>query len=270
MLLPTTEREDISPLQQEAADVGTAVREQFREHDRNAPGDEQGHRCVRSGKQHDREACIADGLTPRTEATVAREHERPVEGEVHGSAHQARPDGGHQQLPGECVQHSERGDIQNERRERHQHVAQHRTKDRERIPHRAKMRGGVLVEVDRRDRDFTDGNGTPREVDQHVHLPREPPASETRATTCRIRRPGADAPAPRRVETIPEPKEWLNVKAASVLIGKSTRAIYEWVEDDRLATRLDAQGRMTALRKVLVRIEATIPRGRPRGKSTRR
>jgi len=69
---------------------------------------------------------------------------------------------------------------------------------------------------------------------------------------------------------MPEAKEWVTVKEASVLIGKSARAIYEWIEDDRLATRLDAQGRMTVLRKALVRIEPTIRRGRPRGKPTRR
>ncbi len=69
---------------------------------------------------------------------------------------------------------------------------------------------------------------------------------------------------------MPEPKEWVTVKEGAVLIGKSTRAIYEWIENDRLATRLDAEGRMMVLAKTLQRIEPTIRRGRPRGKPTRR
>lgn len=67
-----------------------------------------------------------------------------------------------------------------------------------------------------------------------------------------------------------ELKEWATVKEGAVLIGKSPRAIYEWIENDRLATRLDAEGRMTVLAKALQRIEPTIRRGRPRGKPTRR
>jgi hypothetical protein len=69
---------------------------------------------------------------------------------------------------------------------------------------------------------------------------------------------------------MPEPKEWVTVKEGAALTGKSARTIYEWVQNDRLATRLDAQGRMTVLAKALLRIEPTIRRGRPRGKPTRR
>ena len=65
-------------------------------------------------------------------------------------------------------------------------------------------------------------------------------------------------------------KEWVTVKEAAVLIGKKPRTIYEWIQGDRLATRLDAQGRMTVLAKAVQRIEPTIRRGRPRGKPTRR
>lgn len=67
-----------------------------------------------------------------------------------------------------------------------------------------------------------------------------------------------------------EPKEWVTVQEAAALTGKKPRTIYEWIQNDRLAMRLDAGGRMTVLRKALLRIEPTIRRGRPRGKPTRR
>ena len=67
-----------------------------------------------------------------------------------------------------------------------------------------------------------------------------------------------------------EPKEWVTVQEAAALTGKKPRTIYEWIQHDRLAMRLDAGGRMTVLRKALLRIEPTIRRGRPRGKPTRR
>lgn len=69
---------------------------------------------------------------------------------------------------------------------------------------------------------------------------------------------------------MPEPKEWVTVKEAAVLVGKSARTIYEWIEDDRLASRLDSQSRMVVLSKALLRIEPTIRRGRPRGRTTTR
>lgn len=67
-----------------------------------------------------------------------------------------------------------------------------------------------------------------------------------------------------------EPKEWVTVKEGAALTGKSVRAIYEWIQKDRLATRLDADGRMVVLTKALLRIEPTIRRGRPRGRTTTR
>ncbi len=64
--------------------------------------------------------------------------------------------------------------------------------------------------------------------------------------------------------------DWITVKDAAEMIGKSARAIYEWIEDDRLAVRRDGKNRMVVLRKAVLRIEPTIRRGRPRGKPTRR
>lgn len=69
---------------------------------------------------------------------------------------------------------------------------------------------------------------------------------------------------------MPEPKEWVTVKEAAVLVGKSVRTIYEWIENDRLATRIDTQGRMVVLSKAVLRIEPTVRRGRPRGRATTR
>lgn len=69
---------------------------------------------------------------------------------------------------------------------------------------------------------------------------------------------------------MPEPKEWVTVKEAAVLVGKSARTIYEWIEDNRLASHLDSQGRMVVLSRALLRNVPTIRRGRPRGKPTRR
>lgn len=69
---------------------------------------------------------------------------------------------------------------------------------------------------------------------------------------------------------MPEPKEWVTVKEAAVLVGKSVRTIYEWIENDRLATRIDAQGRMVVLSKAILRVEPTVRRGRPRGRATTR
>lgn len=64
--------------------------------------------------------------------------------------------------------------------------------------------------------------------------------------------------------------EWVTVKEAAVLVGRAPRTIYEWIEDDRLATRLNADGILQVLSKAVIRVEPTIRRGRPRGKPTRR
>ncbi len=70
--------------------------------------------------------------------------------------------------------------------------------------------------------------------------------------------------------TTPQPKEWVTVKEAAVLVNKAPRTIYEWIEDDRLAFRRNADGVLEVLSKAVVRIEPTVRRGRPRGIPTRR
>lgn len=59
-------------------------------------------------------------------------------------------------------------------------------------------------------------------------------------------------------------REWITVAEASALTGKSRRAIYEWIEKDRLATRTNAAGITEVLSKAVARIAPTIKRGRPR------
>lgn len=66
------------------------------------------------------------------------------------------------------------------------------------------------------------------------------------------------------------PKEWVTVAEAAVLVGRAARTIYEWIENDRLATRLNSEGVTEVLSKAVIRIEPTIRRGRPRGIPTRR
>jgi hypothetical protein len=65
-------------------------------------------------------------------------------------------------------------------------------------------------------------------------------------------------------------KEWITVKEAAALTGKSRRTIYEWIDNDRLATRTNSAGITEVLAKAVARIAPTVKRGRPRGVPTRR
>lgn len=65
-------------------------------------------------------------------------------------------------------------------------------------------------------------------------------------------------------------KEWVTVPEAALLAGRAPRTIYEWIEDDRLMTRLNDDGVMVVLSKAVQRVEPTVRRGRPRGIPTRR
>ena len=67
-----------------------------------------------------------------------------------------------------------------------------------------------------------------------------------------------------------QPKEWVTVKEAALLVGKAPRTIYEWIENDRLAFRTNTAGVLEVLSKAVVRVEPTVRRGRPRGVPTRR
>lgn len=67
-----------------------------------------------------------------------------------------------------------------------------------------------------------------------------------------------------------EPKEWITVKEAAALTGRSTRTIYMWIQKDRLATWRNTDGLVHVLSKAVARIAPTVSRGRPRGTPTRR
>ncbi|WP_300269045.1 hypothetical protein [Microbacterium sp.] len=64
-------------------------------------------------------------------------------------------------------------------------------------------------------------------------------------------------------------KEWITIAEASALTGRSRRAIYVWVQSDRLASQI-IDGRVHVLAKAVARIAPTVKRGRPRGSPTRR
>jgi len=67
-----------------------------------------------------------------------------------------------------------------------------------------------------------------------------------------------------------ELREWITVKEAALLVGRAPRTIYEWIDNGRLATRLNSDGILEVLSKALLRVEPTVRRGRPRGVPTRR
>lgn len=67
-----------------------------------------------------------------------------------------------------------------------------------------------------------------------------------------------------------EPRQWVTVAEAAALTGRSKRTIYEWIQNDKLATWHDSEGIVHVLSKAVVRIAPTIRRGRPRGIPTRR
>ncbi|WP_396657593.1 helix-turn-helix domain-containing protein [Microbacterium oxydans] len=67
-----------------------------------------------------------------------------------------------------------------------------------------------------------------------------------------------------------EPKEWVTVKEAAVLIGRPVSQVYRWIDAGRLATRVRADGVTVVLSKAVLRVEPSVRRGRPRGTARRR
>lgn len=66
-----------------------------------------------------------------------------------------------------------------------------------------------------------------------------------------------------------EPKEWVTIREASVLVGRHVSQIYRWIDAGRLATRNSATGVTQVMSKAVLRIEPDVKRGRPRGKAGR-
>lgn len=65
-------------------------------------------------------------------------------------------------------------------------------------------------------------------------------------------------------------KEWITVAEAAALVGRSKRAIYDWIRTNRLATRKNDVGVTEVLSKAVRRIETEVVRGRPPGTPNRR
>ena len=65
----------------------------------------------------------------------------------------------------------------------------------------------------------------------------------------------------------PQPKEWVTVKEAAILVGRHVSQIYRWIQAGHLATRTDTTGVTEVMTKALLRIESAVRRGRPRGKA---
>lgn len=69
---------------------------------------------------------------------------------------------------------------------------------------------------------------------------------------------------------MPEPKEWVTVKEAALLVGRTERSIYNWITGGELAVIRDSRNRMLVLRKAVDRLSQQIRPGRPKGTATRR
>lgn len=66
-----------------------------------------------------------------------------------------------------------------------------------------------------------------------------------------------------------EPTIWITVAEAAILAGRHPSQIYRWIEAGRLATRTNTEGVTQVLSKSVIRVEATVKRGRPRGSASR-
>lgn len=64
--------------------------------------------------------------------------------------------------------------------------------------------------------------------------------------------------------------EWVTVREAAALAGRSERQIYNWIEARMLAVIRDDRNRMLVLAKTAVRIAQQQRPGRPKGVPTRR
>lgn len=64
-------------------------------------------------------------------------------------------------------------------------------------------------------------------------------------------------------------KEWLTVAEAAVLVGRSQRSIYRWVESGSLGSRVEPDGSMRVRSADVRRAESVVRRGRPRDTASR-
>lgn len=69
----------------------------------------------------------------------------------------------------------------------------------------------------------------------------------------------------RKEHRVSDPKEWVTIKEAALLVGRDQRQVYRWVKQGRLATRLSTHGVLQVLSKAAIRVESEVKRGRPTG-----
>jgi hypothetical protein len=60
-------------------------------------------------------------------------------------------------------------------------------------------------------------------------------------------------------------KEWLTVPEAAILVGRNKTNVYAWIRAGKLTTRQAHDGTMEVRRADVLRVEATVKRGRPTG-----
>ncbi|QPZ39719.1 helix-turn-helix domain-containing protein [Paramicrobacterium chengjingii] len=64
-------------------------------------------------------------------------------------------------------------------------------------------------------------------------------------------------------------KEWLSVKEAAFMVGRHPSRVYRWIESGQLGSRVTSDGRTEVRSGDVVRVEAVVKRGRPRGTASR-
>lgn len=66
----------------------------------------------------------------------------------------------------------------------------------------------------------------------------------------------------------PEPAdEWVTVAIAARLAKRTPRAIYMWIDDKRIASKIEG-GQTKVLRKAAIRLGEEVTRGRPKSTPT--
>lgn len=65
-------------------------------------------------------------------------------------------------------------------------------------------------------------------------------------------------------------KEWLTIPEAATLVGRDKSNVWRWVRSGKLYARTASDGTLEVRRVDVLRVEADIKRGRPRGVATRR
>lgn len=64
-------------------------------------------------------------------------------------------------------------------------------------------------------------------------------------------------------------KEWLTVIEAAFLVGRKKSSVYEWVKSGKLPSRVGVDGVTEVATQDVMRVEATVKRGRPVGTAAR-